>query len=127
VANKPTSPQDTTGRAVEEAAKRNAAELAARKDEIALSRQAEAESLENDVFDPRQPDAPILLDEVEELGINVAADEFVIIRTISDIEDMTYGVVNGAPQNFTFKAGVKYKVPVDLASYLARLGYTWKA
>lgn len=127
MANKPTSPQDTTGRAVEEAAKRNAAELAARKDEIALSRQAEAASLENDVFDPKQPDAPILLDEVEELGVNVAADDFVIIRTISDIEDMTYGVVNGAPQNFTFKAGVKYKVSADLAAYLARLGYTWKA
>jgi hypothetical protein len=127
VANKPTSPQDTTGRAVEDAAKRNAAELAARKDEIALSRQAEAASLENDVFDPKRPDAPILLDEVEEVGVNVAADDFVIIRTISDIEDMTYGVVNGAPQNYTFKAGVKYKVPADLASYLARLGYTWKA
>ena len=127
MANKPTSPQDTTGRAVEEAAKRNAAELAARQDEIALSRQAEAASLENDVFDPKKPDAPILLDEVEEVGVNVAADNFVIIRTISDIEDMTYGVVNGAPQNYTFKAGVKYKVPADLASYLARLGYTWKA
>ena len=127
MANKPTSPQDTTGRAVEDAAKRNAAELAARKDEIALSRQAEAASLENDVFDPKRPDAPILLDEVEEVGVNVAADDFVIIRTISDIEDMTYGVVNGAPQNYTFKAGVKYKVPADLASYLARLGYTWKA
>ena len=127
MANKPTSPQDATGRAAEEAAKRNAAELAARQDEIALSRQAEAASLENDVFDPKRPDAPILLDEVEEVGVNVAADDFVIIRTISDIEDMTYGVVNGAPQNFTFKAGVKYKVPVDLASYLARLGYTWKA
>jgi hypothetical protein len=127
VANKPTSPQDATGRAAEEAAKRNAAELAARQDEIALSRQAEASSLENDVFDPKRPDAPILLDEVEEVGVNVAADDFVIIRTISDIEDMTYGVVNGAPQNYTFKAGVKYKVPADLASYLARLGYTWKA
>jgi hypothetical protein len=127
VANKPTSPQDATGRAAEEAAKRNAAELAARQDEIALSRQAEAASLENDVFDPKRPDAPILLDEVEEVGVNVAADDFVIIRTISDIEDMTYGVVNGAPQNYTFKAGVKYKVPADLASYLARLGYTWKA
>lgn len=127
MANKPTSPQDTTGRAVEEAAKRNAAELAARKDEIALSRAAEAASLENDVFDPKKPDAPILLDEVEEVGVNIAADDFVIIRTISDIDDMTYGVVNGAPQNFTFKAGVKYKVPADLASYLARLGYTWKA
>jgi len=127
VANKPTSPQDTTGRAVEEAAKRNAAELAARAETISLSRAAEAASLENEVFDPKQPDAPILLDEVEELGVNVAADEYIIIRTISDIEDMTYGVVNGAPQNYTFKAGVKYKVPVDLASYLARLGYTWKA
>lgn len=127
MANKPTSPQDATGRAAEEAAKRNAAELAARQDEIALSRQAEAASLENDVFDPKRPDAPILLDEVEEVGVNVAADDFVIIRTISDIEDMTYGVVNGAPQNYTFKAGVKYKVPADLASYLARLGYTWKA
>ena len=127
MANKPTSPQDTTGRAVEEAAKRNAAELAARADSISLSRAAEAASLENEVFDPKKPDAPILLDEVEELGVNVAADEYIIIRTISDIEDMTYGVVNGAPQNYTFKAGVKYKVPVDLASYLARLGYTWKA
>lgn len=127
MANKPTSPQDATGRAVEEAAKRNAAEIAARADEIALSRAAEAESLEHEVFDPKNPDAPILLDEVEELGVSVNADNYVIIRTISDIEDMTYGVLNGAPQNYTFKAGVKYKVPVDLASYLARLGYTWKA
>ena len=128
MANKPTSPQDATGRAVEEAAKRNAAEIAARADEIALSRAAEAASLEHEVFDPKNPDAPILLDEVEEVGVSVSTEnEYVIIRTISDIEDMTYGVVNGAPQNFTFKAGVKYKVPVDLASYLARLGYTWKA
>jgi hypothetical protein len=127
VANKPTSPQDATGRAVEEAAKRNAAEIAARADQIALSRAAEAQSLEHEVFDPKNPDQPILLDEVEEVGVSVNADNYVIIRTISDIEDMTYGVVNGAPQNFTFKAGVKYKVPADLASYLARLGYTWKA
>lgn len=127
MANKPTSPQDATGRAVEEAAKRNAAEIAARADEIALSRAAEAQSLEHEVFDPKNPEQPILLDEVEEVGVSVNADNYVIIRTISDIEDMTYGVVNGAPQNYTFKAGVKYKVPVDLASYLARLGYTWKA
>lgn len=128
MANKPTSPQDATGRAVEEAAKRNAAELAARADEISLSRAAEAQSLEHDVFDPKKPDAPILLDEVEEVGVSLNTEnEFVIIRTISDIEDMTFGVVNGAPQNYTFKAGVKYRVPVELASHLARLGYTWKA
>jgi hypothetical protein len=120
VANKPTSPQDMTGRAAEEAAKRNAAELAARKEEISISRQVEAESLENDVFDPKNPEAPILIDEIEEVGVAVNNDT-VLIRTISDIEDMTYGVGN----LYTFKAGVRYKVPRDLANYLQGLGYLW--
>ena len=126
MANKPTSPLDATGRAAEEAAKRNAAELAARKDEIAISRAVEQDLLETAVFDPKKPDAPILIDEIEEVGVSVNNDK-VIIRTISDIEDMTYGVIDGAPQNFTFKAGVKYSVPRDLAIYLERLGYTWRA
>jgi hypothetical protein len=126
VATKPTSPLDATGRAAEEAAKRNAAELAARKDEIAISRAVEQDLLETAVFDPKKPDAPILIDEIEEVGVSVNNDK-VIIRTISDIEDMTYGVIDGSPQNFTFKAGVKYSVPRDLAIYLERLGYTWRA
>jgi hypothetical protein len=126
VANKPTSPQDATGRAAEDAAKRNAAALAARADEISISRQVEADSLENDVFDARNPDKPILIDEIEEVGVSVNNDA-VIIRTISDIEDMTYGMANGAPVNYTFKAGVRYKVPRDLANYLQGLGYLWMA
>lgn len=126
MANKPTSPQDATGRAAEEAAKRNAAELAKRADEISLSRQAEAESLERDVFDPKQPDQPILIDEIETVGVAVNNDS-VIIRTISDIDDMTFGVVNGTPQNYTFKAGVRYKVPRELANYLQGIGYLWMA
>ena len=124
MANKPTSPQDMTGRAAEEAAKRNAAELEKRREEISISRQAEAESLERDVFDPKKPDQPILIDEIEEVGVAVNNDK-VIIRTVSNIEDMTYGIVNGAPQNYTFKAGVKYSVPRDLANYLSKLGYTY--
>lgn len=120
MATKPTSPMDTTGRAVEEAAKRNAAELAKRKDEISISRQAEAESLARDVFDPKQPDQPILIDEIEEVGVTVNGDK-VVIRTNSDIEDMTYGVGN----SYSFKQGVKYSVPRDLALYLERLGYIW--
>lgn len=116
---------DATGRAAEEAAKRNAAEIAARKEEISISRAAEAELLETAVFDPKKPDAPILLDEVEELGVSLSNDK-VIIRTHQDIEDMTYGVVNGTPQTYTFKAGVKYSVPRDLAIYLENLGYTWR-
>lgn len=120
MATLPTSPQDATGRAAEKAAKENAKILADRKDEIAMMRQAEEISLANDVFDPKKPDAPILIDEIEEVGVAVNNDK-VIIRTISDIEDMTFGVGN----HYTFKAGVKYSVPRDLAAYLERLGYVW--
>lgn len=125
MATKPTSPQDMTGRAAEMAAKQNAEELAKRKDEISISRAQEAELLETAVFDPKKPDAPLLIDEIEEVGVSVNNDK-VVIRTISDIEDMTYGVINGTPQSYTFKAGVKYSVPRELAAYLERLGYTWR-
>jgi hypothetical protein len=121
VANTQTSPLDATGRAAETAAKKNAAELKKRKDEISIAAQVEAESLENDIFDPKQPDAPLVLDEIENVGVSTAGD-MVVIRTITDIEDMTYGVGN----NYTFKAGVKYRVPAGLAGYLEQLGYIWR-
>jgi len=70
-------------------------------------------------------DAPILIDEVEEVGVGLKEDK-VVVRTITDIDDMTYGIVNGSPQNYTFKAGVKYMVPRDLAAYLESLGYIWR-
>lgn len=126
MATKPTSPMDATGRAAEEAAKRNAKELADRKEELSIARAAEEELLENAVFDPKKPDAPILIDEIEEVGVSLK-NEKVVIRTHQDIEDMTYGVINGTPQSYTFKAGVKYSVPKDLALYLQGLGYLWIA
>lgn len=125
MATKPTSPQDMTGRAAELAAKQNAEELAKRKDEISISRAAEKELLETAVFDPKNPEKPILIDEIEELGVSVKNDK-VVIRTIADIEDMTYGVINGTPQSYTFKSGQKYSVPRDLAAYLENLGYIWR-
>jgi len=125
VATQKTSPLDATGKAAEDAAKKNAAELKKRQDEISLSRQVEQEALETQVFDPKNPDQPVLIDEIEEVGVGLRDDK-VIIRTITDIEDMTYGIVNGAPQNYTFKAGVKYSVPRDLAAYLEGLGYIWR-
>ena len=121
MANTPTSPLDATGRAAEAATKKNAAELKKRKEEISIAAQVEAESLENNVFDPKQPDAPLVLDEIENVGVSTAGD-MVVIRTITDIEDMTYGVGN----NYTFKAGVKYRVPAHLAAYLEQLGYIWR-
>ena len=121
MANTQTSPLDATGRAAEQASKKNAAELKKRKEEISIATQLETESLEKDVFDPKKPDAPLVLDEIENVGVSTAGD-MVIIRTITDIEDMSYGVGN----TFTFKAGVKYRVPRSLADYLEQLGYIWR-
>ena len=120
--NNPTSPLDATGRAAEQAAKKNAAEIRKRQDEMAISRAAEEELLETAVFDPKKPDTPIMIDEIEEVGVAIN-NEKVVIRTITDIEDMTYGVGN----TYTFKANVKYSVPKDLADYLENLGYIWRA
>lgn len=123
MAAKKTSPLDATGKAAEDAAKQNAEELKKRKDELATVRQEESEIEETAVFDPKKPDEPLLIDEVEEVGVNVRGQEKVIIRTITDIENMTYGVGNV----YNFKSGVKYSVPRDLAAYLESLGYTWRA
>ena len=121
MANKQTSPLDATGRAAEQATKKNAEELKKRQNEISIANQLEVESLERDVFDPKKPDAPLVLDEIENVGVSTAGD-MVVIRTITDVEEMTYGVGN----HYTFKAGVKYRVPVGLANYLEGLGYIWR-
>jgi len=121
VANTQTSPLDATGKAAEQAAKKNAEALKKRKEEISIATQLEAESLEKDVFDPKKPDAPLVLDEIENVGVSTAGD-MVVIRTITDIDDMSYGVGN----TYTFKAGVKYRVPRSLADYLEQLGYIWR-
>ena len=121
MAKTPTSPLDATGRAAEQAAKKNAAELNKRKEEISIAAQIEAENLETQVFDPKKPDTPLVLDEIENVGVTTA-NNTVIIRTITDIDEMTYGVGN----TYSFKAGVKYRVPADLANYLEQLGYIWR-
>ncbi len=121
MANTQTSPLDATGRAAEQASKKNAAELKKRKEELSIASQVESESLEKDIFDPKNPDAPLVLDEIENVGVSTAGD-MVVIRTITDIDDMSYGVGN----TYTFKAGVKYRVPKSLADYLEQLGYIWR-
>lgn len=121
MANSKTSPLDATGRAAEQAAKNNQEALKKRQDEISIATQIESESMERDVFDPKHPDAPLVLDDIVDVGVTTAGD-MVVIRTITDVDDMTYGVGN----NYTFKAGVKYRVPIGLANYLEQLGYIWR-
>jgi hypothetical protein len=42
----------------------------------------------------------------------------VVIRTDEDVDRMTYGMRNGEPNEFTFRAGVAYKVPREIAQHL---------
>lgn len=40
------------------------------------------------------------------------------IRVDQDIDDMTYGMRNGEPNNYTFREGLSYRVPVEVADHL---------
>jgi hypothetical protein len=52
----------------------------------------------------------------------VAHSPMAVIRLDVDIEDMTFGMRNGLPNNFTFFEGVAYKVPWALYEHLENLG-----
>lgn len=115
-------PTDATGVARAKEIKKNQEELARRADEIATIAAVEAERLKTEVFDPKTEDAVEIIDEIIETDAGLA-DDSVIVRLIADIDLMTWGVGN----DYTFKAGVKYKVPRDLAEHLDTLGYLYTA
>lgn len=115
-------PTDSTGVERQKAIKANAEELKRRQSQIATIAAAEAERLANEVFDPALEDTPVVIDEVVEVG-TALADDSVIVRLVADIDVMTWGHGN----DYSFKAGVKYKVPKDLAQHLETLGYLHSA
>jgi hypothetical protein len=45
------------------------------------------------------------------------------VRVNSDIEQMTYGMRNGEPNNFNFRENFKYRLPTEVAEHLEHLGY----
>lgn len=51
-----------------------------------------------------------------------AHSEIVRIRVDQDIDDMTFGMLNGTPNNYSFKEGFQYDVPYPLAEHLNDLG-----
>lgn len=115
-------PTDATGVARAKAIKENADELARRQNELSTIAAAEAEAIQNNVFDPKV-DAPTeIVDEVVEIGAELA-DNSRVVRLIAPIEIMTWGQGN----DYSFEAGVKYKVPSDLADHLESLGYLYTA
>lgn len=119
--NRP-KPTDATGVARSKAIKANADELARRQEELSTIAAAEAEAMKTEVRNPKI-DAPAeVVDEVVEVGVELA-DNTRIVRLIAPIEMMTWGQGN----EYSFEAGVKYKVPADLADHLEDLGYLYTA
>jgi hypothetical protein len=53
---------------------------------------------------------------------NIAHDARVTVRFSCDIDDMTFGMRNGEPNNYTFKEGIAYEIPYELAEHLNALG-----
>ena len=115
-------PTDATGIARAKEIKKNSDEIKRRSDELTTLASVEAHRLETEVFDPKKEDETIVIDEVVTLGAELA-DDSIIVRLVADIDSMTWGYGN----DFTFKAGVKYKVPRDLAQHLDSLGYLYTA
>lgn len=114
-------PTDATGKARAAALKANKEALQARQDEITTIAADEARRLETEVLDPKV-DAPVeVVDEIVDLGGPELGDDMVVIRLIADIEQMTFGYGN----NYSFKAGARYKVSRDLADHLDSLGYLY--
>ena len=110
---------DFTGREREKLQKEHAEELALRAQEMSMASAAAAEEAANSITDLTQK-APVVIDAVEEVELNLSSAT-VVIRVNDDIEDMTLGVGN----NYTFKAGQKYKVPKMVADHLEEKGYIW--
>jgi hypothetical protein len=117
VAIKTARPSDFTGTQREAAAAAAADELAKRKDQISTAQRIEAQANETDLFDPSTGKS---LGAANSISIDPAKKE-VVIQVVEDVEDMTLGAGN----NYSFKVGMKYKVPEYVAKHLDRLGLVW--
>lgn len=116
-----TNPKDFTGQQKARLAEAHMAELAERKDKIAMMHQAEVAGMDIPVYQDgtgaqHQPD--VSLDEITPIDLE---PNWVEIRVNCDIENATIGYGN----EYNFKEGQKYRVPPDVANWLDYLGYVW--
>jgi len=111
-------PTDVTGRMREQLASEQAQAVQDRAAEMSLATAQAQIKLETEVIDATVPNrATVIVDEAITLG-STKEDE-VEIRVIEDIENMTLGSGN----NYSFKAGQKYKVTKHVATHLKEKGY----
>ena len=91
-------------------------------EQMAMITATEKQEFEDTVYDmTERPDQPTIVDEVIEVGVGLA-DGSVVVRVAEDVENMTYGYRN----NYSFKAGGKYKVPRGVADRLGMLGLLYE-
>lgn len=110
-------PGDLTGTLREQLAAEHADEVQARAAEMSLATAQAAIKLETEVIDATKPHpVTVIVDEAKKIG---KQEDTVIIRTIENIESMTFGVGN----HYSFKAGQKYEVTREVANHLMSKGY----
>lgn len=113
---------DFTGRQAAQLQAQAAEEQKAKAAEMAMMTAEAEKEFEEQVLDmTQQPEAPTVVDEVVEIGVEMA-DHSVVVRVAEDIDHMTFGHGN----TYTFKAGGKYKVPKPVADRLASLGLLYE-
>jgi hypothetical protein len=111
---------DVTGRERESQIKAHAEELAERAGQMSMATAQAAARLETEIVDLTSPSNPTVLDEVEVIGVDLA-DDLQVIRVAEDLENVTIGAGN----NYSFKAGQKYKVAKHVAVHLQEKGYLY--
>jgi hypothetical protein len=111
---------DVTGRQREAQIAANAEALAQRAGEMSMATAEAAAKLETEVLDLTVPGNPTVIDEVETVGVSLA-DDSQVIRVAEDLDFVTIGAGN----NYSFKAGQKYKVAKHVAQHLQEKGYLY--
>ena len=111
-------PTDATGVVREKMLADNMEALQERAAEMSMATAQAKIKLETEVIDATVPDRQTIIVD-EPVTVGKATEESVEIRVIEDIENMTLGAGN----NYTFKAGQKYKVTKQVALHLKEKGY----
>lgn len=111
-------PTDTTGRIREEAQKKHAEEQQEAASRMAMVTAEKLIEKETGVIDATEPNKPTIIIE-ETTVVSSPEDKTEVVRILDDIENMSYGANN----YYSFKAGQKYKISVELANYLREKRY----
>lgn len=112
---------DVTGRQREEQIKANVEEIQKRASEMSMASMEAQAKLDTEVLDLTVEGKATVIDEVEDLGVDLAGDT-AIIRVAEDLDFVTIGAGN----HFSFKAGQKYKVAKHVAAHLQEKGYLYE-